>query len=166
MKELPVRKNIRLRDYDYSQAGYYFITICVKDKHEMLGRIAVGDGVLDVPFIQLSEYGKITDKHISSINSHYNHIEIQKYVIMPNHIHMIVVVECGTSRTPSPTNSTIPSLVSTLKRFVNKDCGFNMWQRSYHDHIIRNKEEYHRIQKYIDENPAKWESDCYFLKDI
>jgi len=167
MKELPVRKNIRLKGHDYSKAGRYFITICVTDRHAMLGKV-VGDGVLDVPHVRLSEYGDITEKHIIAIDAHYDHINIQKYIIMPNHIHMLISVNdvtgqtSGTSRTPPPTNAVIPTLISTLKRFVNKDCGFELFQRSYHDHIIRDEAEYQRIWQYIDENPQRWADDCYY----
>jgi len=176
LKELPQRKNIRLHGYDYSRSGMYFLTVCVKDKHEMLGRAVVGDGVLDVPFVQLSEYGNIVKKHIVTIGAHCNHITIQKYVIMPNHIHILLSINDdkekhealfysnGTSRTPSPTNAVIPSFVSTLKRFVNKECEFSLFQRSYHDHVIRNEDEYRNICHYISDNPAKWAEDEYFIK--
>ena len=166
MKDLPVRKGIRLKEYDYSWAGCYFITICVKEKHEMLGKV-VGDGVLDVPHVQLSEYGNTIEKHIAAINAHYNQIAIQKHIVMPNHVHMLISVKdgdgcgCGTSRTPSPTNAVIPALVSTLKCFVSKDCGFSFWQRAYHDRVIRGHAEYQRVWQYIDENPLRWAEDEY-----
>ena len=173
-KELPVRKNIRLQGYDYSQAGYYFLTMCVEDGHEMLGRVVVGDGVLDVPFVQLSEYGIIAEKRIHEIDEHYKHISIQNYIIMPNHIHILVGVlndkesgtnikNNGTSRTPSPTNAVIPSFISTLKRFIHKDCGFGLFQRGCHDRIIRDETEYQNKWQYIDNNPAKWAEDDYFV---
>ena len=140
----------------------------------MLGRI-VGDGVLDVPFVQLSEHGIISQKHISALNEHYEHISVLKYIIMPNHIHILLALNGsiqnngtsgmqnnGTSRTPSPTNAVIPSFVSTLKRFIHKDCGFVLFQRAYHDHIIRDESEYRRIWQYIDDNPVKWDEDCYY----
>ena len=154
---------MRLKDYDYSLNGAYFITICVEGRQEMLGKI-VGDGVLDVPSVQLTEYGQIVKHHIVEISIHYSHIDIDNYVIMPNHIHLLVVVHSGTSRTPSPTNAVIPSFVSTMKRFIHKECGFSLFQRTYYDHIIRSEEEYIKIWKYIDENPAKWTEDCYFTK--
>ena len=92
----------------------------------ILGEVCVGDGVLDVPFVELTEYGKITKKHITALNKHYEHITIQKYVIMPNHIHVLLSVQnSGTSRTPSPTNAVIPSFISTLKRFIQKDSRFS-----------------------------------------
>ena len=168
-KELPVRKNIRLSKYDYSKAGYYFVTICVQDGHELLGQI-VGGGVLDAPHVQVSNYGAIVEKHILAINEHYKDVSIEKYIVMPNHVHMLVFIratkEDGASRTPPPTgaNAYIPRLISTLKRFVHKDCGFKLFQRNFHDHIIRNEKEYQKIWQYIDSNPANWEEDCYRTK--
>ncbi len=171
MCNTPTRKKMRLEGYDYSRAGCYFITICVKNRQELLGRI-VGDGVLDVPYCDLSETGKLVDSQMRDMSYLYEDKWIEKYVIMPNHVHMMVVVERkdgsprvldGTSRTPSPTtNAAIPSFVSTLKRYINKNCGVGLWQRSYHDHIIRNEAEYQKIWQYIEENPARWKEDCYF----
>jgi REP element-mobilizing transposase RayT len=68
----------------------------------------------------------------------------------------------GTSRTTSPTNAVIPALVSTLKRFTNKDIGFSVWQRSFHDHIIRGERDYDRIVEYIENNPRNWRGDCFY----
>ncbi len=162
--ELPTRKQIRLQKYDYSQNGAYFVTICTKDKHEILSKIDVGDGVLDVPIIKLSDYGIIAKKQIEEMKSIYTYLDIDKYTIMPNHIHLIITIDGvnGTSRTPSPTNAIIPKFVSTLKRMSNKKIGFSVWQRSYHDHIIRNEHEYQKIWQYIDTNPIKWELDKYY----
>lgn len=171
MKELPKRKPIRLRDYNYSNNGAYFITICVKDKLHLLGKLFVGDGVLDVPKINLTKVGEIAEKYINSIHKTYNHISIDKYIIMPNHIHFILVVcnEDGTSRTPSPTaratNAAIPFVVSTFKRFTNKECGFSVFQRSYHDHIVRNEQEYQKIWQYVESNPLTWEKDCFYTEN-
>ncbi len=117
--------------------------------------------------MELSDYGKIVEKYICSINKTYTHIEIDKYCIMPNHIHFLVIIlgsDSGKPRTPSPTNAIIPMVVSTLKRFTNKEIGFSLWQRSYHDHIIRDEQEYLMIYKYIGENPLKWEKDCFYAQ--
>ncbi len=162
--EFPQRKRTRLQGYDYSQEGAYFITLCTKDKACILGKICVGDGVLDVPQVQLTKFGHTTENRISEINRVYTHLQIIKYVVMPNHIHMIVLLNGydGTSRTPSPTNAAIPQLISGFKRFVNRECGMNIFQRTYHDHIIRNEADYLRIWNYIDTNPATWEKDCFF----
>ena len=166
------RKPTRLKYYDYSSAGAYFLTICVKDRKELLSKIIVGDGVLDVPKNILTQYGKIADKYINQMKEFYKHIDIDKYVIMPDHIHLILSItnaktrkqmieNHGTSRTPSPTkaNSEISKFISTFKRFCNKEYGENIWQRSYYDHIIRNEEDFLNIWKYIDGNPIKSETE-------
>ncbi|MCL2841998.1 MAG: transposase [Oscillospiraceae bacterium] len=163
MRELPVRKRIRLDEYDYSNAGAYFVTICTKDKHEFLGEI-VGDVPLRVPQCILSHHGLAVDAQIQSISRVYPDVLIDNYVIMPNHIHMIVTMESGTRRGTSPTKVTIPQIVQSLKSMITKRFGFSIWQRSYHDHIIRNEEEYKRISQYIDENPLRWTEDCYYTK--
>ena len=98
----------------------------------------------------------------------YQDIFVDKYIIMPNHIHMILVlcdtdtVESGTMRASSPTAALIPGVIRSLKTLVAKECGFSFWQRSYHDHIIRNEDEYLRIWQYIYENPARWSEDIYY----
>ena len=163
-----MRKEIRLKGYDYSSAGCYFVTICVKDKHEMLGTI-VGDDAHIVPRrIELSECGNITDKYISNINCAYENVVLDKYIIMPNHVHMIIAIchagNSGTMWASSPTAAKIPSIVRSLKTLVAKECGFSFWQRAYHDRIIRGEAEYQRIWQYIDENPTRWEEDEYCIK--
>ncbi len=165
------RRLNRLKNYDYSRNGLYFITICTKDRIPYLSDIIdVGDGVLDVPTIKLTDYGKILNDQIIEMNAIYKKSQIIKYVIMPDHVHMIIYlfdddnVFVGTSRTPSPTNAVIPSMISTLKRFVNKKTGFNLWQRSFHDHIIRNEKEFFDICNYIDNNPINWVNDIYNQK--
>ncbi len=162
------RKNNRLEFYDYSQNGAYFVTICAKDKQKIFWDnqpYFVGDGAHDVPQIRLSVYGKIVNDEIIKSNEIYNYIKVEKYVIMPNHIHLIINVQNvdrGTSRAPSRTNEIIPSFISMLKRFTNKKCGEKIWQRSFHDHVIRNQADYNRIWEYVDTNAIKWESDCYY----
>ena len=103
--ELPIRKHPRLKDYDHSQESAYFITMCVKDKHEWLGAV-VGRGILDAPIVELSEYGEILEKTIEFVNNEKNEIDITQYAIMPNHVHMIVVIrdlQRGASGKPRPT---------------------------------------------------------------
>lgn len=164
MNNLKQRKPNRLKGYDYSQNGAYFITICTQGRQEILGQI-VGDGVLDIPQMQLTAYGETANKHILAIAATYKNIAIDNYVIMPNHIHFILMVihaKDGMSGTPSPTNALVPSVVSTFKRFTHKDCGYPVFQRSYHDHIIRNEKEYLKIWQYIDTNPSTWLNDCFY----
>ena len=97
MKELPVRKNIRLKNYDYSNTGYYFITICVKDKHELFWNEPVGARIArpllsEIARPSLSEIGEVVQKAIENIPNIYKSITIDKYVIMPNHIHLILIL--------------------------------------------------------------------------
>ena len=101
--ELPKRKSIRLKDYDYSQNGAYFVTIYTYNRECLFGDI-VGDGVLDVPRVILSDYGVIVKNQIEEMVLMHIHLDISKYVIMPNHIHLIIIINeaNGTSRTPSP----------------------------------------------------------------
>ena len=165
-KEFPKRKSNRLKGYSYSQNGIYFLTLCVKDKKCLLGRI-VGGGDLDAPYMILSEYGMITEKYIQSVNQAYKNISVMNYVIMPNHIHLIVEIYSddgiyGDSKKTSPANDDIPVMVSALKKFINKEIGLNIWQRSYHDHIVRSESAFNTIWEYVEENPARWKKDCFY----
>ena len=166
--DLPQRKPNRLPAFDYSTPGAYFITICTKDKKCMLGHV-VGGGALDAPQIQLTSIGRIAYTHILSGNS-IPGIIVDKFVIMPNHIHMIILIEetaqNGTSKAPSPTNAHIPHFVSTFKRFCHRDAGKVIFQRSYHDHVIRGEQDYLKIWEYIDSNPAKWKEDCFYKEGL
>ena len=165
--DLPKRKPNRLHGFDYSTPGAYFITICTEEKKNILGSI-VGGGALDAPQIRLSPMGHIAKKYLLSGNKN-RYVHIDKYVIMPNHIHFILMVDeeapGGTSRVPSPTNAVVPRFVSTFKRFCHKDADKTLFQRSYHDHIIRNEQDYLKIWAYIDSNPAKWKEDCFYKEE-
>ena len=133
MDELKKRKNPRLQGFDYNSVGIYFTTICTKNRRCMLSQI-VGTGVPDCPQIKLTKYGEIAEKYIKQLNDCYDHISVEGYVIMPNHIHILLFVkENGQSRTPVPTNidranSTFSKFISTFKRFCNKEYGMNIWQ--------------------------------------
>jgi len=168
MKDLLKRKQIRLKDYDYSSAGMYFLTVCVNDRHEMLGKVVVDDAHIVQQFTQLSGQGKIVQKYIENINLVYDDVLVDKYVIMPNHIHMIIVLgytsENWTMWASSTTKVPISNIIRSFKVLVSKEIGFSIFQRSYHDHIIRNESEYQKIWQYIDTNPAKWEEDKYYIR--
>ena len=165
--ESPKRKPNRIPYFDYSTPGAYFVTICTQDKAPLLSTV-VGGGALDAPDVRLSRYGEIAQKYILSGNR-IPGVTVDKYVIMPNHIHLILLVEenttAGTSRAPSPTNAVIPHFVSTLKRFCHRDFGKKIFQRSYHDHVIRNEASYQKIWQYIDNNPTLWQEDCFYVTD-
>ena len=164
--KLPQRKTIRLKNYNYNQDGYYFITICTKYKQKLLCDI-VGTGILDGPQIKFTEYGSIAKCQIEYMIDFYDDIKIDKYVIMPNHIHLLIKItktDNGPSRTPVPTNSKISNFVGTFKRFCNKQYGKNVWQYRSYDHIIRDDGDYKKIWQYIDNNPSKWEEDKFYVE--
>ena len=161
MEELKNRKTPRWRGYDYNNAGLYFITICTQNRRCILSRI-VGTGVLDCPQINLTKYGEIADKYIKQLNEFYEHLSIESYVIMPNHIHLILFIkQSGQSGTPVPTstvraNSTFSQFISTFKRFCNKEYGENIWQSRANDHVIRDQKDYEEHLRYIRDNPKRW----------
>jgi len=160
------RKALRLPSYDYSRAGVYFLTLCAKDKAPLFGKVCVGGGALDAPKVELSAYGAVVERWIADCTDKYENLAILKYVIMPNHVHLIVELRDGPSRAPAPTraNQTIPSFASALKRMTGRYCGVAIWQRGYYDHVIRNDADFLRVWNYIDTNPAKWAEDEYFVR--
>ena len=102
------------------------------------------------------------------MNEFYDYICVDKYVIMPNHIHLLLSItnsENGTSRTPSPTNSIVAKFVSTFKRFCNKEYGIDIWQRMSNDHIVRGEDDYKKIWEYIDTNIIRWQMDCLYTNE-
>ena len=155
------RKQTRLSGFDYSSKGYYFITFCTQNRCNILSKI-VGCGILDAPQNKLTRVGKLVVEVIEYINENNSEVIVDKYVVMPNHIHLILIVNGGSSGMPTPTNHTVPKLISSLKRFTNKKCGLSLWQRSYHDRIIRDEKEYLELCKYIENNPYKWLEDKYY----
>ena len=165
MGELLQRKSNRLKGYNYSSIGSYFITICVKDKREMLG-VVVGDAPPRVPYCEMSEYGKIVEMQIQKTNTVYQNAEVDKYVIMPNHIHMIITVKSGTRGGASPTKAVIPKIIQGIKSITTMYIKHSIWQRSYHDHIIRDNEKYNQIANYIENNPMTWERDCFHPSNV
>ena len=146
----PVRKANRLPDYDYSSYNYYFITVCTKDKKCIFG---MGD--------HLTQIGKIVQRHILQIPSHYSGVTVDKYTVMPNHVHLII-------RHEGRGDPGIPQIINLLKTGITKEVrtrhpGSDIWQRSFHDHIIRNQKSYEKIWLYMEANPQNWEKDCFFV---
>ncbi len=156
------RKNIRLKEYDYSQAGAYFITVCTLDRKPLLSKIAVGTpvpGCPQVPFTELLPFGKIADQTIRKMAAFYKNLSVDKYCIMPDHVHFLLTIlrENGHPGRGVPTRSSeIARFVGTFKRFCNKEYGQNIWQSRYYDHIVRNSQDYNEIWEYIDNNPRSW----------
>ena len=99
------------------------------------------------------------EAEIAVLSETYSAVEIVNYVIMPNHIHMILSIGNDDGRTRF--TPTVPRIIKRFKCSITKKLGFSIWQKSFHDHIIRDEAEYLRIWQYIDENPVKWDEDCY-----
>ena len=160
MENKPKRKSLRLKGYDYSTPGVYFITVCTENRRRVLGNLVERDAC-DAPKIKMSVYGEILEKYIILLSKKYEHIRIDKYVVMPDHFHLLLRItnrnlrECGVSQASRPTKSEVAKFVSLLKRYFNKEYGKNIWQASYNDHIIRNEKDYLEVIEYIDNNPLR-----------
>ncbi len=156
---LPKRKPTRLKGHDYSAPGAYFVTICTHNRKCVLSNI-VGEGFHTLPQNQLTPIGKEIEKSLQYINDNYIGVVVDKYVIMPNHIHLIVVLDnsggCG--------NPPLQNIIGQLKSYTTNKFGDILWQRSYHDHIIRGEKDWQKIWEYIDTNIVKWETDCFYKK--
>ena len=160
---LPKRKNTRLAGYSYSNGGSYFLTICVKDKACILSRIEPGtEG--DYPYngdgayvrVVLSDYGKIAEKYLLMTNRSKN-LRVERYVIMPNHIHLIAtVLEDDWQERKEPASEVIACFVSMFKRQCNKAIGRAVFQRGAYDHVIRNFHDREAVEHYMVYNPARW----------
>lgn len=159
--DLNVRKTIRLKNYNYSKAGYYFITICIQDMKCIL--CSDEQFSQENKMFKLSAVGSLINDVIRNIPEYYHNVEIDKYVIMPNHLHMILVIHTDENgRTVFA--PTVARIVKQIKGYVTKQIGYSIWQKSYYDHIIRKESSYQEIWQYIDNNPLKWELDKYYNK--
>ncbi|MDR2148510.1 MAG: transposase [Tannerella sp.] len=168
------RQSIRLKEYDYSQAGMYFVTICVQNREHLFGKIINGE-------MMLNEAGKIVCEEWIKSAEIRREIEIHEYIIMPNHFHAIVEIvstvgangirpdnsdnvgnsgECHSPlRSPS---KTLGALIRGFKSSVTKRLGFSPWQRNYYEQIIRNDQSHQDVENYIINNPMNWKDDPYY----
>ena len=158
--DLPKRKPTRLKNYDYSSDGAYFITICTHKKQNILCDI-VGEGLCDLPITKLTPIGEAVKVSIKYIADNYGNISVDKFVIMPNHIHLIITNQTGGHGDPP---LQIYDIIGNFKSFTTHKYGKTLWQRSFHDHIIRRENDYLKIWNYIDTNPQKWQDDCFYTE--
>ncbi len=173
------RKSIRLKNYDYSKAGMYFITICAFNRENIFGLVENEKCILN-------EYGKIVNNIINELPIRFKNIIIDCYVIMPNHLHLIIKIinneenvgvelallknidsndEGRASSAPTNISSIIQVLKSLSTIEINKSrqsLGLKVWQRNYYEHIIRNENELQGTRLYIEYNPLNWELDEFF----
>ncbi len=162
-----VRKANRLKSYDYSSKNMYFVTFCTTDKKKILSEITSEEDH-ELPKIVYTELGVLCDKIITKYNSD-GIVEIPYYVIMPNHIHMIIDM---TKTDSHKHNVSLPNVIKGMKSMAKNKLsnvfyeahGSDIWQKSYYDRIIRNEEEYYQLCKYIEENPIKWTLDKYYVR--
>ena len=142
------RKSPRMNWFDYSGAYCYFITICTKDKMCIFG-----------PPGKPNRFGRIAAQGLTAIPEHFPGACIDKYVIMPNHVHAIVELNGA--------GPSLPTIIGQYKSYVTREIhaispDIPVWQTSFHDHVIRNQKGYEEIWQYIEDNPRKWEMDCFF----
>ena len=166
--QFPDRKRIRLKDYDYTKPGYYFITINTNKRIKHISKIRNGK-------VDLNESGKVIDNVWNDLPNHYPNCALGEYVIMPDHFHGIIklnecrerfVTICGKNEKTNRTNHGLPEIIRGFKTFSSKAINEKIkpdqkfrWQKSYHDRIIRNEYELNNVRKYILDNPINWEYD-------
>ena len=168
------RRSIRLQEYDYSQAGNYYITVCTRDRQCLFGVIVNGQ-------MQLNEAGRIVQNVWDDLPQFYQGLELDAFIVMPNHVHGVVVIRAAVGaihESPLPSKSSRPTrladrrrmllskIVGRFKMVTSKEInvrrgtpGQPVWQRNYYEHVIRNEASLRGIQQYIVDNPARWEFD-------
>ena len=149
MNNLPKRKPIRIENYDYSTPGAYFITVCVNDRKPILWNVGAA-----ICRPNLSKIGAVVDMAILQIPEHYPAVSVDKYCVMPDHIHMILSINTDEDgrQIAAPTVSTG---VGHMKRWVSMQLGQSIWQKSFIDRVIRNDKGYRAVWEYIENNPVK-----------
>ena len=165
-----LRKRNRLSNYDYSREGTYFITICTKGQQKILADTAdVASSRLSLISIarpQLTEAGKIVESKLKTIADIYPAATIDRYVIMPNHIHVIIVIRHPKDgRAMLAATPTLSHIIQQYKGAVTKQLKEAIWQPSFYDRIIRNQEEYDEYCRYIAEKPRGCADNCPFIEN-
>jgi putative transposase len=166
------RKRLRLAEFDYRSAGFYYVTLCTQ------GRLCLFGEILNAKML-LNDAGKMIHDVWTNLPNHFPNIQLDSFVIMPNHFHAIVIIkeitdifrEFGTAQRPSPTNASLSDIIRNFKTYTtwsyingvheNNWAPFEkkLWQRAFYEHIIRNEASLLKIQQYIIDNPLKWKND-------
>ena len=182
-KDLPKRKSTRLKNFDYSSAGAYFVTICVRDRMHILSEITVGEGLAPPEIadltsgdktggiavgeglappeitVKLKPCGEIVKEQLQLIEIRFQGVTVEDYVIMPDHIHAVIFLR-GKAGGASP-SPTLDDVICAFKSLTSRSCKQKyeiekMFQRSSAEHIVRDREDYETRRKYIYENPKRW----------
>ena len=148
------RKSPRIPNFDYTSDHYYFLTVCTHNRRCLFGEPD-----------HLNGWGRIAQEQILQLETHYCNVKVDQYVVMPNHIHMILVLGCGEKAGKNPDLQQIMAqLKSGISREIrNTGSDLTVWQRSFHDHVIRTQKDYEKIWMYIQTNPMRWDKDCFFI---
>jgi REP element-mobilizing transposase RayT len=164
-------RSIRLPGFDYGQPGAYFVTLCTRHRECLFGEVVNEE-------IQMNSLGQAVASCWNDLENHYGHVDLDAFVVMPNHVHGIIVLTQGTLATvgagfkPAPTTPDIakrhglPEIVRAFKTFPSRGInqlrgtpGQPVWQRNYYEHVIRNEAELDRVRQYVHGNPGKWLED-------
>jgi putative transposase len=159
---LPQRKSVRLRRYDYSREGAYFVTICTHQRAHLFGSITYDE-------MALNAWGEIAATTWEKIPQHFSQVMLPAFVVMPNHVHGIVVFNMtNLPTTTKTTRQTLGTVIGQYKSTVTRQIkqlpdppDHPLWQRSFHEHIIRNQKSFDAIFAYVNTNPARWAEDRY-----
>jgi len=171
-------KSHRLQNWNYGWNGFYYITICTKNRQHYFGKIENGEMILN-------SIGMVANRFWREIPEHFNNVKLDEFVVMPNHIHAILIIDndvgtrqclvsedrymdtIGQQRWQNQGRETISSIVGSFKSICTKTINrmqdeiFFVWQPRFYDHIIRNKTSLNSIREYIRDNPLKWDLDEY-----
>ena len=153
-----IRKKNRLKGYDYSSNASYFLTVCSDKRKEIFSQI-VFDNTVGANIVRLSKIGQKIENCILKIEEIYPCVFVDNYVIMPNHIHLILTIDTNRRPMVAPTVATV---IKQFKGAASKEAGTSIWQKGYYDHIIRNENDFNETMKYITFNAQKWDEDKYF----
>lgn len=160
--ELPQRKYPRLKNYDYSTNGAYFITICTQNRKQVLSHVGWGLAPTEMTDMEYTPYGVIAEQQLLLLQERYSFLTVDQFVIMPNHVHVIFILKKeAVGASPHPT---IMDIVCAYKSLTTRECRKNgfagqLFQRSFYEHIIRDRKDYEEISRYIYENPMRWRYD-------
>jgi putative transposase len=156
-----LRKINRLKGFNYSKAGYYFVTVCVKDRICCFGEIINGEMVVN-------KHGQTAKKFWEKISEHYKNSKLDEFMVMPNHIHgIIILVGADTIRPYAGLSKIIGYFKQKVSKIIRQNgLGKFSWQKSFYDHVIRDDADLNRIREYIRNNPKQWELDEENPKNI
>ena len=157
--KMPNRKQNRLGEFDYGQEGAYFVTLCTQNRSRLFQmELPVGNGLCAVP-----EGNAIIHKWVSETENKFPGVVIDKYAIMPDHLHLIITIKERHAGRSLPDvmrffkTMTTNEYIRGVKNGILTPFDRKLWQKSYYDHVIRNQQDYNEIWEYIENNPLKWE---------